>query len=136
MRLPATLDCWLSVKEVDWLPNARQKKQLESDQSASWWSELVAAVVTSLRTPSLTHVVEPRAIGRQAGSRNKCDGLGATIESGGVCGELACASPLSQLWPHWALCFQICSYFQKKQDIGRVVFLRKKLHVIRCTNPI
>lgn len=74
-------------------PKCQAEKQPESDQSSSWWSGLVAAGVTLLRTPSLTHVVGPGAVGRQAGSRNECDGSGATLERGGVCGELACASP-------------------------------------------
>lgn len=39
--------------------------------------------MTSLRTLSLTRVVGPGAVGRQAGSRNQCDGAGATLERGG-----------------------------------------------------
>lgn len=38
-------------------------------------------------------VVGSGAVGRQAGSRHECDGLGVTIESGGVCGEVSCAFP-------------------------------------------
>lgn len=79
-------------------------------------------------------VVGSGAVGSQAVSRNECDELGATIESGGVYGELACV--FAQLFVATCVpCVARFAYVFKRKTICGVLFLRHNLHIIKCTNP-
>lgn len=132
LRLPATLDCWLSVKEVVLLPNARQKK-------TKVWSVCLLVVWVGGCCGDITQDSQPDPRAKVAGSgavgrqQNWVWGLGVTIENSGVCGEVAWAFPR----PAVVKCEPSVARFtrfQKKQAICGVVFFRDNFH-IRYTNP-
>ena len=70
----------------------------------------------------------------QAGSRNERVELWATIESGGVCGEVACEFPQPNV-AKCGPCVARFSHFFKRKDICGVLFLRHNLNTIKYINP-
>lgn len=67
-------------------------KKQESDEPANWLSGWVFALVPSLSAPILTCVLRWLDLGRQEAEMSVM-GWGWAIESGGICGEVACVLP-------------------------------------------
>lgn len=130
------LNRWLSMKEKTYF-------QMPGRKTTRVWLVHSLAVLVGGCCGALTQdsQLDPcaKVVGSgwsQAGSRNECDELyvGENREWWRLWWSGTCIPP-AKCGQMWALCCQIFSFFQKKEGICGVVFLRHNLNTIKYINP-